>query len=573
MIRLRMGALLSAAAILFAACGQTTTSGAPSVAPGSVAPESVAPESQAPAVKEGGTLVAAMPGDISRSDSALIDDSNSSWVMNNVMEGLVGLKPGTTGEVIPVLAESWTISDDALSYTFKLRQNVKFHDGTDFNADAVKVNYDRWLNIPQAYIDAEYTYYMDTVLGHGDKSNLESVTVNSPTEIVLKLRAPNSAFLLTQTLVPFAIASPKALEDGKANDPDFTKNTYAQGGPTAMTGTGPFKFKEWIVGDHITVDKNPDYWDTTNAAHLDSVVFRIILDSTATLNALQTEGEVDIAQTISPIDAASAAGDPNLQAIDRGSSCNLFQLSMNQTHKPFDNLKIREAVAYAVNKQALVDAFYGGEAGAVVADNWMPVGTISYKPLDLPKYDPDKAKALIAESGVTDLSFEFWYPDTSRPYAPDIKGEFEALLSDLEAVGFKPTPKTAPFRPDYLANSSGGKYPAWVLGWTCDWQGPDNFLNTAFFGYRDRSDKTFGPNEEFGYKNDAMWDAMDKALKTTDPAEADQLWQQAQDLIRADMPTVPLVSSKPPAAAKAYVKGFVPAGNLTELMQTVWLDK
>ncbi len=576
MVRYRIGALLGAAVLIVTACsGSSSPSPSSAASAGASAePSAAASPSAAAAPKPGGTLVAALPSDINRTDPALVDDSNSTWVENNVMEGLVGVKPGTTGEVIPVLAESWTISDDALTYTFKLREGVKFHDGTDFNADAVKINYDRWLNIPQSYIDAEYTYYIDTVIGHGAKSNVESVTVNSPTEVAIKLRAANSAFLLTQTLVPFAISSPKALTEGKASDPDFTKNTYAQGGPTAMTGTGPFKFKEWVKGDHLTIDKNPDYWDTAHAAYLDSVVFRVVADSTATLNALQASPpEVDIAQIVSPVDAKTAASDPNLQAIDRGSSCNLFYLGMNQKHKPFDNPKIREAVAYAINKQGLVDAFYGGSEGAAVADNWMPVGTIAYKPLDLPKYDPDKAKALIAESGVTDLAFDFHYPESDRPYAPSMKAQFESMLTDLEAVGFKPEPKHAPFRPTYLAETAAGKYAAWLLGWTCDWQGPDNFLNTAFFGYRTRSDKTFGPNEEYEYKNDAMWDAMDKALKTTDQNEAVSLWEQAQDLIRADIPSVPLVSSKPPAAATAYVKGFVPAGNLTELMNSVWLDK
>ena len=96
---------------------------------------------------------------------------------------------------------------------------------------------------------------------------------------------------------------------------------------------------------------------------------------------------------------------------------------MNELQKPFDNLKIRQAVAYAVNKQALIDTFYGGNEGAVPADNWMPPGTATSKPLNLPTYDPEKAKSLIAESGVTDLSFDFWYPsDVARPYMPDPEG-------------------------------------------------------------------------------------------------------------------------------------------------------
>src|SRR5438270_7421094 len=236
---------------------------------------------------DSGTLVVALPGDIQRTDSALNDDTNSAYVALQVMQGLVGLKPGTMSEIIPVLSNRWKISDNGLTYTFTLRQGIKFHDSTNFDASAVKYNYDRWLKIPDSYSKLQYTYFIDVAL----KPIVDSVTVNSPTEVAIKLKAPNSTFLTTQTLSPFFIASPKALEAGDAGDADFAKNTYAQGGPTAMTGTGPFKFKEWVPGDHVTLVKNEDYWDKSNAAKVDAVKFQTnFTDSTATLNALQSGG-------------------------------------------------------------------------------------------------------------------------------------------------------------------------------------------------------------------------------------------------------------------------------------------
>ena len=183
---------------------------------------------------------------------------------------------------------------------------------------------------------------------------------------------------------------------------------------------------------------------------------------------------------------------------------------MNQTYKPFDNLKIRQAVAYAINRQAIVDAFFG-ETG-VVLKNWTPPGTIFANDLAVPDYDPDKAKALIAESGVTDLSFDFWYPsDVSRPYMPDPKGEFEAIQSGPRGRRLQAEPETAAVEPRLPGTPSReGKYPACLIGWNCDWLGIDNFLYTAFFGYRG---DPLAPNPEYAYKNDAMNAGHDRGAR------------------------------------------------------------
>ena len=226
-------------------------------------------------------------------------------------------------------------------------------------------------------------------------------------------------------------------------------------------------------------------------------------------------------------------------------------------------------MAHAINRQALVDAFFGDTG--VVLKNWAPPGTKFLNDLDIPSYDPDKAKALIAESGVTDLSFDFWYPTSvSRPYMPDPKGEFEAILRDLEAVGFKPNPQSAIWNPTYLDAEEIGKYPAFLIGWNCDWLGIDNFLFTAFFGYRGNPT---GPNPEYANKNDAMNAAMLAALASSDEATQQAEWTKAQDLILADMPSVPIVSAKTAGARQTNVKGVVPSPVLLEIFPNTWLDK
>jgi peptide/nickel transport system substrate-binding protein len=201
----------------------------------------------------------------------------------------------------------------------------------------------------------------------------------------------------------------------------------------------------------------------------------------------------------------------------------------------------------------------------------MPLNTQFAKPLNLPNYDLAKAKELITKSGLSgaDLTIDFYYPsDVTRPYLPDPKGVFEAISGDLEKAGFTINPHTDTWSPTYLDNEAAGKYEMWLIGWTCDWAGPDNFLKTAIFGYINNK-----PNPEMGYKNDELNKTMNDALAATDEATAKSLWEKAQDLLAKDLPTVPLVNSTPPAVAQAYVKGFVGAGNLTELLNTVWLAK
>ena len=465
-----------------------------------------------------------------------------------------------------MLADSWDLSPDGLTYTFKLHPGIKFHDGTALDAAAVKFNVDRWINIPEAYVEPGYTYYIDTVFGHGANSKFASTAAPDASTFVVTLKAPNSSFLIQMTLTPFAIQSPKALTDGNASAPDFKDNKYATGGPPAMVGTGPFMFKEWVPGDHVTVVKNPDYWNkAAGGPYLDQVNFRPIADTAARVNALQSGG-IDLAEVLTPLDAQAIGGDPNVSVVDRGSACNTGIVGMNQTYKPFDNPKIREAVAYAINRQALVDAFFAGTG--LLLDNWVPPGTTFAKDLALPAYDPEKAKALIAESGVTDLAFDFWYPSAvTRAYMPDPKGEFETILTDLEKVGFKPNPKTQPWG-DYTDGWSAGDFPMFLAGWNCDWSGIDNFLYVAFFGYQNGK-----PNASYGFKSDETNQAMIDALSATDPAVQEASWNKAQDLIRANLPAIPLVSAKTPGGIANYVKGFIPSPTILEIFTNVWLDK
>lgn len=532
--------------------------------------QSSAPSSTSTSPKNGGTLVVGIPGDLDNSDSATISDSISEFIDTQVMEGLVGIKPGTTSDVIPVLAAQMpTISSDGTTYTFQLRQNVKFGDGTPFNADAVKYNYDRWANLPKSLQDLAFIYGA-IFGGFGADSNIASVAAQSPSTIVITLRKPQSNFLLTQTLPMMGIASPTALKAGDADNPDFSKSTYAHGGATALTGTGPFKFKEWVPGDHLTLVKNGAYWDAANAAHVDKIVFQKQSDQTAMLNALQS-GQLDLITSVTAQNAKIVAGINSLKLLPRTGSCIVGYYAMQTQQPPFDNVDVRRAVAYALNRKGYLDSLFLGVGE--VADNFIAPLTIKYaKPLHFPAYDPGKAKELLAKAGMTaeNLKIDLWYPSgVSRPYMPDPKALAEAIRTDLEAVGFTVTLKTEPWRPDYLGEygSAFVKFQSYIFGTICDWATIDNFIQTFHFAYVN------GKPFQNGLKDDLLNQTMIDAANAKTDTEAAALWGKAQDLLFNDMPEVPLINVSPPAAAQKYVQGFVPTGLQLEELNTVWLNK
>jgi peptide/nickel transport system substrate-binding protein len=520
-------------------------------------------------------MVYALDGDMVFADPALVSDGNSLFVAAQVVEGLLGLQSGTISTVVPVLAAALpTVSPDGKIYTFTLRTGIKFHDGTPMNAAAVKFNYDRWKNFPKGELqDADY-YYGVVYGGFGDSSNIASVDAPSDTTVVITLKTPQSNFLLTSTFDVFGIQSPTALQAAKADTTPLKDNKYAQGSLSAgqdMVGTGPFMFKDWVPSDHITIVKNPNYWNAPTAAHLDQVTFKGIGDSTAKLQDLQSGG-VDAAFSISPLDVKTAQSS-GLTIIDRGASCNQLNLDLNQSvgGQPtiYANKSVRTAIAEAVNKSSYVDAFYSGLGK--VPTGFMPPATQGFKAEALPAYDAAKAKADLTAAGLTadQLKVVLEYPsNVVRPYMPDPKGIATAIAQDLQAAGFTVTLQTEDWHGGYVSDATGGKFSMYLFGWTCDWAGADNFLYTAWFGYQDGK-----PNLQFGWKNDAANAAMLKALQepTVDAANAD--WGQVQDALLTDLPAVPIVNSTPPGALTSKVHGFVGDSNGIEFFNTVWLSK
>lgn len=489
-------------------------------------------------------LIFGRGGDSVSLDPIAVTDGESFKVTQNVFETLVNFGEQDT-TINPGLAKEWTVSDDGLTYTFMLEEGVKFHDGTDFNAEAVVANFDRW----SSGTADKYYYYKSMFGGFGDEEGhvIESVTADDEFTVTFKLKRPQAPFLKNIAMSPFGMGSPTAFEaagDAFGDEP---------------VGTGPFKFVEWKRNDSITIEKFEDYWQE-GFPKLDRVVFRAIPDNSARLNALLT-GEIDLADGVNPSDGASIEGDAALQLFERP-SMNVGYLGLTNTRPPFDNVLVRQAMNHAIDKQAIVDAFFEGRAE--VAVNPMPPSISGYNDqIEGYDYDPERAKELLAEAGLPDgFEMELWAMPVPRPYMPDGMKVAEVMQKNLADVGI--TAEIVSFEwATYLEKARNGEADAFMLGWTGDNGDADNFLYVLLDG------DNIGSNNYTYYDNEELHELLIAAQSEVDENKRNELYMQAQEIIHEDAPWVPLAHSTPLLAGKAELTGFKPHPTGSDKLHTV----
>ncbi|MFC7687447.1 ABC transporter substrate-binding protein [Ureibacillus sp. GCM10028918] len=489
------------------------------------------------------TLVFGRGGDSVSLDPAIVTDGESFKVTENIYETLLNFGEQDT-TINPGLAKEWEVSEDGLTYTFHLQEGVKFHDGTDFNAEAVVKNVERWKGGAE-----EQFYYFHSMFKAEGEDIIASVEAVDDKTVVFTLSRPQAPFLKNIAMSPFAIASPTAFE---AAGETFGDNPV---------GTGPFKFVEWKRNDSITVEKNTEYWQE-GLPKLDTIIFRAIPDNSARLNALMT-GEIDLADGVNPSDAASVESNGDLQLIERP-SMNIGYLGLTNTRPPFDNKLVRQAVNHAIDKQAIVDAFFQGRAE--VAVNPMPSSISGYNDeITGYEYDPEKAKELLAEAGYDGAEIELWAMPVPRPYMPDGQKVAEAIQKNLSDVGIPSKIVTFEWA-TYLEKAKNGEADAFLLGWTGDNGDADNFIYTLL-------DKdTIGSNNYAYYSNDEVHELLIAAQSEIDEEKRTELYKQAQQIIHEDAPWVPLAHSIPLLAGKKGVTGYLPHPTGSESLINVSME-
>ena len=498
--------------------------------------------------KYGGVLVFGRSGDSVGLDPGRETDGESMYIADNIYNCLVEFKPGTT-EVIPGLAKKWSISDDGLEYTFNLRKGVKFHDGTDFNADAVVFSLKRQLdeNHPfYKYGPWKYWGYMEMSAIVKDIVKVDEYTVK------ILLKKPEAPLIANLAMQFASIVSPTAYEK------------YKEGFYNNPVGTGPFKFVSWTKGDNIVLEANEDYWD--GRPYLDRVVFKAIPDATARFLALK-KGEVDIIDYPSPDDIPAIEAEESLKVVKQA-GLNVGYLALNVEKKPLDNKLVRQAINYAINKQDILDGVYGSLGQA--AKNPIPPGMWSYNDsIKDYEYNPKKAKELLEKAGVGNgFKMDLWAMPVSRPYNPNGKKVAEIIQAQLAEVGIKANITSYDWG-TYLDKTEQGEHDSALLGWTGDNGDPDNFLWVLLS--TPAATKPAG-NISF-WKNSEFTALIKEAKESNDIKKRTRLYKKAQEIFHEEAPWVPLAHSVVVEPMKKSVQNFVLYPTGKRVFTRVWIEK
>ncbi len=481
------------------------------------------------------TLIFAAGADADALDPRQTNTQEGYIACANIYDCLVLYDLGKT-TLRPGLAEKWEVSENGLEYTFNLRQGVKFHDGADFNADAVIT----WFNsikegAPGSQYDASRMPYMEpffTGLIH---------TVEKVDDFTVKMVLPRPyAPLLANLAIPIGgIPSPNAIEAGLDQ---LAVNPV---------GTGPFRVTDpsaWTRGSQLVVTANPDYWG--GAPKLERVIFSVVPEGSTRLQQVEA-GDIDIAWGLTPDDVRKAEENPDLQIVEEA-GLNTNSVQFNLSKDPFKSKEVRQALNYAINKEELSAGLYDGDmvpAGGVLP----PVDWAFSEDLKGYPYDPDRAKELLAAAGYNDqnkLTFTLWAYTVPRGYNPAGDRLATAVQEYWRQVGVEAEIQTAEWT-QYLANRRDNQYAISLGGWMGDNGDPDNFLYSLL------ASENVGQSNTSWYENPQVDELLVQAQEATDQEERKRLYQQAEQIIVEDAPWVFLGYQKHQVVTSNTLQDFV----------------
>ncbi len=471
------------------------------------------------------TITFAQGADPRGLDPAYVDDGESAKVMSNIYDTVLRYDVETC-DVLPSLGEMPEISEDGLTYTFKIREGVKFHDGTDCDAAAIVTSITRQLE-PQRTEDMPYASF---VFGSEDtNSGIASIEAPDATTLVITLRAPSTPFIKNMAMTLAApIVAPSSIEAGDSNENPI--------------GSGPYKFVSWTKGDSIVLEANEDYWDEERMPQTKNAVFRIIAENSSRVTALNN-GEVDMIDGIdaSVVDTITEAGN---ELFDED-GMNINYMAFRNDSGVFTDIEARRAFCQAVNVEEMVQSLYGDYAG--VANSVMPLWMAPYdEDIQQTAYDPEAAKAKFAELGITCctmLTYTNVRPYNSiggQPLAEAIQGYLRDAGVEMEIVSYDWT--------TYKTKVETDAFDCCLYGWVGDNGDPDNFMNLL-------SDESVSMNVG-RFRNEEYNALIQQGLETPDGDDRDAIYKQCEQMVADQMPWMLISHSKNLAAYAPSINNF-----------------
>jgi peptide/nickel transport system substrate-binding protein len=462
-------------------------------------------------------------------DPQTVTAVNDFRILMNLYDGLVRYTDGAL-EVEPALAESWTISEDGKQYTFELRRDVKFHDGTPFNAEAVSFNFERMLDEEHPFHDTgpfPLAFFF---------SSIDRVETDGDYRVVFHLKEPYAPFLSNLAYPTGLIVSPAAVEkDGK----EFGRRPV---------GTGAFRFEEWESNSRVVVTRNPDYWD--GAPALEAVVFRPITDANTRV-AEMLSGGIDVMVEVPPDNLATFAKDA-MYEVHEQSGPHLWFLILNTKEGIFTDKRARQAVNYAIDKRALTENVLQGTA-EVAAGPTPPAFAWAYNDqLEPYPHEPEKARALLKEAGAEGAKLTFYVTEGGSGMLDPVSMA-AAIQADLAKVGLDVEIETYEWNTFLGKVNPGleGKADMAEMAWMTN--DPDTLPYLAL--RTDASPDKGGFNSGY-YSNPEVDRLLEEARRSTDKAERARLYREMQAIVRDDAPWAFVANWKQNAVTTKRVRDF-----------------